>query len=131
MTLCNSLHIQVPRGNSWSPRSADTPESTGKTTTSVQIPGPRGTHPEPSEHRKQGTPRNRIFPIFIRTSELNLCHSSPYANNSQRDQVSQSANRQAYNRDKTQSETARPDNTRDNQMSRGKGKNTRLENKAT
>jgi hypothetical protein len=28
--------------------------STGKTTTSAQIPGPRGTHPEPSGHRNQG-----------------------------------------------------------------------------
>jgi hypothetical protein len=30
---------------------------------------------------------------------------------------------QAYRRDKPQSETARPANTRDNQMARGKGKN--------
>jgi hypothetical protein len=29
-------------GESWSPRRADIPVRTGKTTTSVQIPGPRG-----------------------------------------------------------------------------------------
>jgi hypothetical protein len=28
----------MPQGESWSPKSADTPESTGETTTSVQIP---------------------------------------------------------------------------------------------
>jgi hypothetical protein len=40
---------------SGSPRSADKPVSTGKTTTSVQIPGPRGTCPETSGHRNQRT----------------------------------------------------------------------------
>ena len=44
-------HTQTPLGKSWSPRSADTPVRTGKTITSAQIPGPRGTCPEPSGHR--------------------------------------------------------------------------------
>jgi hypothetical protein len=42
-------HIQLPLEESWSPRSAYTPASMGKTTTSLQIPGPRGTLPEPSD----------------------------------------------------------------------------------
>jgi hypothetical protein len=45
------LCTQILPGESWSPRSADTPVSTGKTTTSTQISGPRGTRPEPSGHR--------------------------------------------------------------------------------
>ena len=35
--------------------SADTPESTGETATSAQIPGPKGTRPESSGNRNQGT----------------------------------------------------------------------------
>ena len=36
LTLCAiALHTQIPLCESWSPRSADTPESTGKTTTSA------------------------------------------------------------------------------------------------
>ena len=38
------LHTQIPLGESWSPRSAGTHVKTGNTTT-VQIPGPRGTSP--------------------------------------------------------------------------------------
>ena len=91
--------------------------STGKTTTIAQIPGPRKTHPEPSEHRNQGTVRDRILPVSVWTLELTLCHSSPYPNSSQRELVSQ-----ACRRDRPQSET-RPANIRDNQMVRGKDKN--------
>jgi hypothetical protein len=61
---------------------------TGKTTTSVQIPGPTGTYPEPSGHRNQGTARNRILLVSICTLELTLCHSSPYPNPSRRELVS-------------------------------------------
>jgi hypothetical protein len=95
--------------------------STGKTTTSAQIPGPRGTCPEPSGHRNQATARDRIPPVSPYAWELTLCHSQnpPKENWSPR-----SSDTQACRRDKPQSETARPANTRDNQMARGKGKNT-------
>jgi hypothetical protein len=49
---------------------------------------------------------------------LTLYHSSPYPNSPQRELVPQ-----ASRKDKPQLETARPANTRDNQMARGKGKN--------
>jgi hypothetical protein len=55
------LHTYILLGESWSPRSADTPVSTGKTTTSAQIPGPRGTLPEPTGQGNQGTAKNRIL----------------------------------------------------------------------
>jgi hypothetical protein len=38
---------------SWYPKSADTHESTGDTTTSIQISGGGGTCPDPSGHRNQ------------------------------------------------------------------------------
>jgi len=50
-TLCN----QIPLGKSWSPRSADIPESTGETTISVHIPCPRKTCPEHSGQRNWGS----------------------------------------------------------------------------
>ena len=53
LILCHSSSYPNVSGESWSPRSADTTVSTGKTTTS-QIPGPRRTYPEPSGHRNQG-----------------------------------------------------------------------------
>ena len=46
-----TLHIQIPPGYNRSPRSANTLEITGKTITFAQIPGPKGTCPEPSGHR--------------------------------------------------------------------------------
>jgi hypothetical protein len=49
-----ALYTQVPPGERWSPKSAYTPESTGEATISIQIPGRRGTHPEPSGHRNWG-----------------------------------------------------------------------------
>ena len=71
-------------------------------------------------NRNQGTARNRILPISVCTPELTLGYSSPYPweNWSPR-----STDTEACRRDKPQSETARPANTRDNQMARGKGKN--------
>ena len=56
-----ALHIQIMPGESWSPRSAQTSVSTGKTTPFAQILGPRGTHPEPSGHRNQGTGRDSFY----------------------------------------------------------------------
>ena len=111
------LHTQIRPGESWSPRSADTPVSTGKTITSDQIPGPSGVLPEPSGPRIQGTSGDRILLVSVCNPELTLCHSSPYPNSSQRELVSQ-----ACRRDRPQSET-RPANIRDNQMVRGKDKN--------
>ena len=72
------LHTQVPRGVSWSPKRADTPESTGETSTSTQMPGLRVTCPEPSGHRNQRTAGNGILPVYICAPELTLCHSSLY-----------------------------------------------------
>ena len=108
-------------GKSGSPRSADMPVSTGKTTTSVQIPGPRETCPEPSGHRNQGTSGDRILLVSVCTVKLILqghTQIPPGENWSPR-----STDTQACRRDKSKSETARPANTKDNQMARGKGKN--------
>ena len=55
------LLIQILWGESWSPRNSITRVSIGTTPTSAQIPGPRGTHPEPSGHRNQGTAGDRIL----------------------------------------------------------------------
>jgi hypothetical protein len=73
----------------WSPRSAYTPASTGKITTFLQIPDPRGTLSEPSEHRNQGSAGDRILLVSVSTPELALNHSSPYPNSSWRELVSQ------------------------------------------
>jgi hypothetical protein len=75
-SCATALHTQIPLGESWSPRSA-------------QISGPRGTHPEPSGHRKKGTARDRILLGSVCNPELTLCHSSPYPNSSWRELVSQ------------------------------------------
>jgi hypothetical protein len=53
-SCATELRTQIPPGGRWSPRSAYTSVSTGKTTTSVQIPDPRGTLTEPSGYRNQG-----------------------------------------------------------------------------
>jgi hypothetical protein len=96
--LCNStlswscaavLLIQIPPRESLSPRTADTPMSTGKTTTSAQIRGPKETRSEPSRHRNQGRERDSILLVSVWTPELTLCHSSPYPNSSLRELVSQ------------------------------------------
>ena len=63
-------HIQIPAGESWSPRNVDTPVSSGKTISSDQISGPRGTHPVPLGHRNQGTAWDRILLVSICTLEL-------------------------------------------------------------
>jgi len=63
--------------------------SIGKTNTSAQIPGPRGSCPETSRPRNQGAARDRILPVLVYTPELTLCHSSPYPNSAQRELVSQ------------------------------------------
>jgi hypothetical protein len=97
--------------------------STGKKTTSVQIPGPRGTCPESSGHRKQGTARNRILPVSICILELTSCHRSSYQIPPGENWSPRSTDTRACRREKQQSETARSANTRDDQMSRGKGKN--------
>jgi hypothetical protein len=66
------LHEQMPPGESWSVRSIYTPVSTGKTTASHQIPGKRGTLPEPSGHRNQGSAGDRILLVYVCTPELTL-----------------------------------------------------------
>jgi hypothetical protein len=69
-------HTQIPLGERRSPMRAYTPTSTGKTTTSLQIPGPRATLTESSGHRNQGSARNMILLVSICTPELTLYHSS-------------------------------------------------------
>jgi hypothetical protein len=61
----------------------------GVLTTTSQIPSLRGTCPEPSGHRNQGTSRDRILQVSVCTLEVTLCHSSPYPNSSWRELVSQ------------------------------------------
>jgi hypothetical protein len=113
-SLSCAFHTQIPPGESWSLRSANTPMSTVKTTTSAQSPDSRGTRWEPSEHRNQGKARDRSLPVSLYTPELTFQHSSPY-------QIPPKENWSPRSAD-TQSETARPANTRDSQMARGKGK---------
>ena len=88
-SCATELHIQIPPGESWFPRSAYTPVSTGKATISLQIPGPRGTLTEPSGQRNQRSAGDRIFLVSACTSELTLYHSSPHPNSSWRELVSQ------------------------------------------
>jgi hypothetical protein len=82
-------YIYIPPGENWSLRIAYTSMSTGKTATSLQIPGPRETIPEPSGHRNQGSARGRILLVSVCIPELTLYHSSPYLNSSQRELVFQ------------------------------------------
>jgi hypothetical protein len=97
--------------------------STGKNTTSAQIPGLRGTCPDTSGCRNEGTARGRIILVSVCTPELTLCQSSPYPNSTRENWSLRSTNTQACRRDKPQSETARLVNTKDNQMGKNKGKN--------
>jgi len=68
---------KIRPGESWSPRSAYKPASIDKTTTSLQIPGPRGTLTEPSGHRNQGLSGERILLVSVCTPEQMLYHISP------------------------------------------------------
>jgi hypothetical protein len=76
-------------GESLTPRSANMTVNTDKTNTSAQIPGQKGTCPEPSGHRDQGIVGDRILLFSLCTLELILCHSSPYPNSSRRELVCQ------------------------------------------
>ena len=73
-----ALYTWVLPEESWSLRSADT-------TTSAQISSPRGTRPEISGHRNQGTARDGIFPVLIYALELTLWHRSPYTGPARRE----------------------------------------------
>jgi hypothetical protein len=83
------LNIQIPTGERWSPRSAFIPSSTDKTTTSLHIPGLRGTLQDPSEHRNQISSGDRFLLVSACTQELTMYHSSPFLNSSQKELVSQ------------------------------------------
>ena len=52
-SCATELHTEIPPGESWSPRSAYTPVSPGKTTTSLHIAGSTGTLIESSGHSNQ------------------------------------------------------------------------------
>jgi hypothetical protein len=121
LILCQDLHTQILQGERVSPRNANIPANTGKTTISDQIPGLRGTHPEPSGHRKQGSSGDRIFwfcpnPRADPVPQLSIPKFLPEITNLLGDL-------QTCKRDKPQSGTARPASTRDIQMARGNGKN--------
>ena len=72
LILCHRATYPNSARGELSPWSADTPVSTGKTTTSVQTPCPRGTLPEPPGQRNLGTVGDRIFLVFVCTLELTL-----------------------------------------------------------
>jgi hypothetical protein len=122
------LHTQESPGESWSLRRANTPVNTVKTITSLQIYGPRGTLPEPSGDRNQGTAGDRILLVSVCIPELILYHSSSYPNSSRENWSPRNTDTEACRRDNSQSETARPANTKDSQMVKGKGKNIRNRN---
>jgi hypothetical protein len=68
----------------------------------------------------------RILPVSICTWELQLFHSPPHPNLAQKraDLLrSDDTGLQAHRMGNLQQETARPNNTRDNQMVKGKHKN--------
>ena len=81
-------------------------------------------------HRNSRAAEDRILLVTICIQELRLLHNPPHTNPSQeRADLCRSADipkitdLQAHSTEKLQSETARPTNTRDNQMARGKHKN--------
>jgi hypothetical protein len=85
----------------------------------VQILDPRGTCPEPSGHRNQGSARDNILLVSVCNPELTV---------PQHFILKFLPERTGFPRVLTHrltggSETAKSANTRDNQMSRGKGKN--------
>jgi hypothetical protein len=119
-SCATGLHTQIPPGESWSPRRADTPQSTDKTTIYTQIHGPS---PEPSGHRNKGSARARILSVSMCTPKLTLCHSSHIQIHLEENWSPRSIDTQACRRNKPQSETPTPPHTRSIQMVRGKGKN--------
>ena len=110
-------------GESWSPRSDDTPVNTGKTTTSVQIPGPKG---DPPRAIKIQEPRNSwgqnpsSFCLHLRVDSVPQLSIPKFL---QERTGLPGVLTDRFAGDKPQSEIARPANTSDNQMPRGKGKN--------
>jgi hypothetical protein len=87
----------------------------GKSTTSAQIPGPRG-------HRNRGAAWDRIL-WFSSAPEANPVPQLSIPKFLPERGSPRSTDIQAYRRDKPPSETASPGNTRNNQMVRGKGMN--------
>ena len=80
-------------------------------------------------HRNSRAAEDRILLVTICIQELRLLHNPPHTNPSQeRADLCRSADipkitdLQAHSTEKLQSETARPTNTRDNQMARDKRK---------
>jgi hypothetical protein len=82
LICATELHTLILPGESWSPKSTGTPVSTGETTTSAQISGPRRTSLESSGHWNQEKAGDRILQVSMCTLKLTLCQSSPYPNSS-------------------------------------------------
>lgn len=114
-----------------SPKSVDTPKITDETTATAPKPGPNGTYPEPTRHRNPRTAENTIDSVSICTVELSLYHSSAAQYGLKiaglPGVLIQLAS-QVHRRDKLQSKTARPANTRDTFMIRVKHKNVHNRN---
>jgi hypothetical protein len=68
--MCPKLHTQIPPGESWTPRSANTTGNTGKTTTFLQIPGSRVTLPEPLGKRNSWGQDPSVFCLHSRADTV-------------------------------------------------------------
>jgi hypothetical protein len=60
-----SYILKYYQGESWSPSSDYTTVNTGKTTTTLQIPGTRGTLTEPSGHQNQASTWDRKLLVCL------------------------------------------------------------------
>ena len=131
------LHAQILPGESRSPRRVDihraqvsipkvclewavhTPENTGENTTSSQIPGPRGTSPEPLDMGTKEQPGTGSF-CFLSVPWSWPCATTLNTQFPSRENwLPRSADTQGYREKKPHLEAARPDNTTENQMTRG------------
>ena len=65
------VSLSAPPEESWSPRRASTPVSTGNTTIYAQIPGPRDDKPIVIRTQYEGTARDRILLVSL----LQICVS--------------------------------------------------------
>jgi hypothetical protein len=122
-SCATELHIQILPGESWSPRNAFIPTSTDKTTTSLQIPYPREILTETSGHRNQGSAGDSI--LLVSAPQTWPCTAAlhPKFLPERSGLLGVLTDTQAYRKDKSKSETARPANTRDNHVAKCKHKN--------
>jgi hypothetical protein len=118
-----ACHTQISPGERWSPRSAYMPRSTGKTTTSAQKGLPRALRTQEPRNSRGHDPSGFLLCPELRSQ---LFHTQILPRETWSPKGTET---QACRKDKTQSDTVRPANTRDNQMANVKGKNIRNKNK--